>query len=388
MKRLRIHEHFATLQDPRVNRRKLHALMDVVIIALLAVIAGAEGWEDMEDFGEVRRAWLGTFLRLRNGIPSADTFRRVFEALDPAEFQRGFVAWMNELCESLRGKLVAIDGKTARGSFARERGQGPLHLVSAWVHENALVLAQLAVEDKSNEIVAIPKLLELLDVRGATVTIDAMGCQKKIAAAIVGKGADYVLALKDNQPMLCEEVTSFFAHAQAEGWKDTPHSFDETTDKGHGRIEVRRVWASEAIEWLDPKHEWKGLRSVVMVERVRSVGEETSTEHAYYITSHASDAASLSAKIRGHWSIENTLHWTLDVTFHEDSSRIRSRNGVQNFAALRKLALALLKRDTSMPKLSVPRKRKRAAHLNEYALSVLCGESAQNPSDCRAHRGE
>jgi predicted transposase YbfD/YdcC len=373
MKGLRIQEHFASLQDPRVDRRKLHALMDVVLIALMAVIAGAKGWDEMEDFGEVREPWLKTFLPLRNGVPSADTFRRVFEALDPAEFQRGFVAWMNELCESLSGKLVAIDGKTARGSFARERGQGPLHLVSAWVQENSVVLAQLAVEDKSNEIVAIPKLLELLDIRGATVTIDAMGCQKKIAAAIVGKGADYILALKDNQPTLCEEVTSFFAHAQAEGWKDTPHSFDETSDKGHGRIEVRRVWATEAIDWLDPKKEWKGLRSIVMVERVRIVGEETSTERAYHLSSHASDAAMVGAKIRGHWSIENTLHWTLDVTFGEDSSRIRSKNGVQNLAAIRKIALALLKRDTSMPKLSVPRKQNRAARLDDYLLTVLCG---------------
>jgi predicted transposase YbfD/YdcC len=372
MKRLRIHEHFASLRDPRVERRKRHLLMDVVIIALLAVIAGADGWEDIEDFGELRRTWLATFLRLPNGIPSADTFRRVFEALDPSEFQRGFFAWMKELCEGLSGKLLAIDGKTARGSFAKERGQGPLHIVSAWVHENALVLAQLAVEDKSNEIVAIPKLLELLDLRGATVTIDAMGCQKKIAAAIVDKGGDYILALKDNQATMCAEVTAFFSHAQAEGWKETPHTFDETTDKGHGRLEVRRVWASSAIEWLDPKHEWKGLWSVVMVERVRSVGDETSSERAYFITSHAAEAAHLSSRIRGHWSIENTLHWTLDVTFHEDGSRIRSKNGVQNFAALRKLALALLKREASMPTLSVPRKRKRAARLDDYLLAVLC----------------
>jgi len=375
MNPLRIHEHFASLQDPRVERRKLHQLMDVVIIALLAVIAGADGWEDLEDFGETRHDWLGTFLRLPNGIPSADTFRRVFEALDPGEFQRGFFGWMGELCESLRGKLLAIDGKTARGSFAKEAGQGPLHIVSAWVQENALVLAQLAVEDKSNEIVAIPKLLELLDLRGATVTIDAMGCQKKIAAAIVDKGADYVLALKDNQATMCEEVKEFFTHAEAGGWRDTPHTFDETADKGHGRLEMRRVWASSAIDWLDPRHEWKGLRSIVMVERTRSVGEQTSCERAYYITSHAAEAAALSARIRGHWSIENTLHWTLDVTFHEDQSRIRSKNGVQNFAALRKLALALLKRDASMPKLSIPRKRKRAARLDDYLLAVLCGRA-------------
>lgn len=371
MKRLRIHEHFVTLRDPRVERTKRHALMDIVVIAILAVIAGADGWDDIELFGDARCAWLKTFLKLQSGVPCADTFRRVFAALDPEQFQRCLLAWMSELADGLCGKLVAIDGKTARGSFGD--GHGPLHLVSAWVAENSLVLAQIAVEDKSNEIVAIPRLVELLDLRGATVTIDAMGCQKAIAAAIVDKGADYVLALKDNHPTLHAEVAEFFADAEKSSWRDTPHSSDETADGGHGRVEVRRVWVSDAIDWLDPKGAWKGLRSIVMVERERTASGQTSSERAYYLTSRAANAASLGDIVRRHWSIENSLHWTLDVTFNEDRSRIRSKNGVQNFAALRKLALALLKREPSKPKLSVAQKRKRAAYLTDYLLVVLGG---------------
>ncbi len=374
MKRLRIHEHFVTLQDPRIERTKRHALMDVVVIAILAVIAGADGWDDIEQFADARSRWLKTFLALRGGVPCADTFRRVFAALDAEEFQRCVLGWMCELADGLSGKLVAIDGKTARGSFGD--GRGPLHLVSAWVAENSLALAQIAVEDKSNEIVAIPRLLALLDLRGATVTIDAMGCQKAIAAAIVDRGADYVLALKDNHPTLHAEVAEFFADAEKSGWRDTPHSSDETTDGGHGRVEVRRVWASDEIEWLDPKGAWKGLRSIVMVERERTARGQTSIERAYYLTSCSADAAKLGDIVRRHWSIENSLHWTLDVTFDEDSSRIRSKNGVQNFAALRKIALALLKREASKAKLSVAQKRKRAGYLTEYLLVVLRGASA------------
>jgi predicted transposase YbfD/YdcC len=366
-----MHEHFASLPDPRVDRRKLHALMDIVTIAIVAVIGNADGWDDIEEFGLARHAWLATFLPLKNGIPSADTFRRVVEMIDPQQFQGWFMSWMSELATSLFGKLVSIDGKTARGSFAGERG--PLHLVSAWVAENATVLGELAVEDKSNEIVAIPKLVELLDLRGATVTIDAMGCQRAIAEAIVGKGGDYVLALKENQPTLHEEVRTFFEHAQATGWRDTAHTTCETADKGHGRIEVRRVWASSEVSWLDPKKQWAGLRSIVMVERERATAEKSSTERAFYVSSHEADAARLSDAIRGHWGIENTLHWTLDMTFHEDRSRIRSKNGTQNFAALRKIALALLKREPSLSKYSVARRRKRAGYLTDYLLTVLRG---------------
>ncbi len=375
MKRLRIHEHFVTLQDPRIERTKRHALMDVVVIAILAVIAGADGWDDIEQFADARSRWLKTFLALRGGVPCADTFRRVFAALDAEEFQRCVLGWMCELADGLSGKLVAIDGKTARGSFGD--GRGPLHLVSAWVAENSLALAQISVEDKSNEIVAIPRLLALLDLRGATVTIDAMGCQKAIAAAIVDRGADYVLALKDNHPTLHAEVAEFFADAEKSKLaRDTAHSSDETTDGGHGRVEVRRVWASDEIEWLDPKGAWKGLRSIVMVERERTARGQTSIERAYYLTSCSADAAKLGDIVRRHWSIENSLHWTLDVTFDEDSSRIRSKNGVQNFAALRKIALALLKREASKAKLSVAQKRKRAGYLTEYLLVVLRGANA------------
>lgn len=374
MKQLRIQEHFVTLEDPRIERTKRHALMDIVVVAILAVIAGADGWDDIEQFADARLRWLKTFLGMRGGAPCADTFRRVFAAIDGDKFQHCVQGWMRELADGLKGKLVAIDGKTVRGSFGD--GRGPLHLVSAWVAENSLSLAQLAVEDKSNEIVAIPRLLELLDLRGATVTIDAMGCQKAIASAIVGRGADYVLSLKDNHPTLHAEVADFFEHAEKSGWRDTAHSTNATTDGGHGRVEVRRVWASDAIEWLDATEAWKGLRSVVMVERERMAGEKTSVERAYYLTSCAADAAKLGDIVRRHWSIENSLHWTLDVTFDEDSCRIRSKNGVQNFATLRKVALALLKREPSKAKLSVAQKRKRAGYLTDYLLNVLDGASA------------
>jgi predicted transposase YbfD/YdcC len=332
MKPLRIHEHFATLEDPRIDRTKRHALMDIVVVAILAVIAGADGWDDIEQFADARLRWLKTFLVMRGGAPCADTFRRVFAALDGEQFQHCVRGWMSELANGLSGKLVAIDGKTVRGSFGD--GRGPLHLVSAWVAENSLSLAQLAVEDKSNEIVAIPRLLHA-------------------------------------------EVAEFFAHAEQSGWRDTAHSTDETTDGGHGRIEVRRVWASDAIEWLGVTGvAWKGLRSLVMVERARMTGAKTSVERAYYLTSCAANAARLGDLVRRHWSIENSLHWTLDVTFDEDSCRIRSKNGVQNFATLRKVALARLVREPSKAKLSVAQKRKRAGYLTEYLLAVLDGANA------------
>jgi predicted transposase YbfD/YdcC len=363
-----IKKHFSTLEDPRVERTKRHPLVDIVVIAMLAVLCGADGWDDIVDFASVRQAWLRTFLELPSGIPSADTFRRVFGALAPEQFGRCFASFVAELAGNVEGKLVCIDGKTMRRTFARERGEGPLHLVSAWVADNSVVLGQLAVDAKSNEIPAIPALLAMLDVKGATVTIDAAGCQREIAATIVAQGADYVLALKGNQPLLHQEVVSYFDDALANGVELSQH---QSVDKGHGRLETRSVWTSAELDWMTGRKRWKGLRSIVMVERERQVGAETSTERAYYLSSHELSADDAGRWVRGHWSIENSLHWVLDVVFDEDHCRIRDRRASQNFALLRKLALTLLKNEKSDAKKSVARKRKRAGWDHDYLFQVL-----------------
>ena len=365
-----IWDHFESLKDPRVERTRRHKLMDIVVMSVMAVICYADGWSDIHDFGKAREAWLREFLELPNGIPCDDTFRRVFAALDPEQFQACFLSWVRSLVGSTDGKLVAIDGKTVRHSFAREEGKGALHLVSAWVAENQAVLGQLATDSKSNEITAIPQLLELLDLRGATVTIDAMGCQKAIAEKIIDAGGNYILGLKENHPTLHQEVEQFFETAQAEAFRDTRCDQDETVDGGHGRIELRRVFASEDIDWLADKPYWKGLRSVVMVESERSVGDKTSFERRYYLSSLAADAALLGERIRGHWGIENQLHWVLDMAFDEDRSRIRRGHGPDNFALLRKIALILLKREKTLRR-GLEGKRKRAAWDHDYVLRVL-----------------
>jgi len=362
--------HFESLKDPRVERTRRHKLMDIVVISVMAVICYADGWSDIHDFGKARQAWLREFLELPNGIPCDDTFRRVFAALDPEQFQACFLSWVRSLVGGTDGKLVAIDGKTVRHSFAREEGKGALHLVSAWVAENQAVLGQLATDSKSNEITAIPQLLELLDLRGATVTIDAMGCQKAIAEKIIDAGGNYILGLKENHPTLHQEVEQFFEAAQAETFRDTRCDQDETVDGGHGRIELRRVFASDDIDWLADKPYWKELRSVVMVESERSVGDKTSFERRYYLSSLAPDAALLGERIRGHWGIENQLHWVLDMAFDENRSRIRRGHGPDNFALLRKIALILLKREKTLRR-GLEGKRKRAAWDHDYVLRVL-----------------
>jgi predicted transposase YbfD/YdcC len=368
----RIQEHFAMLDDPRVDRTKRHELMDIVVIALIAVIRGADGWDSIVDFAEINEAWLRTFLTLPNGIPCADTFRRVFQALDPQQFGRCFAGFVVELAGHVADKQVCLDGKTMRRTFARERGEGPLHMVSAFVAEYAVTLGQIAVEAKSNEITAIPALLETIDVTGATVTIDAAGCQREIAAKIVDKGADYVLVLKGNQTLLHQEVIDYFDDALRSGAKLSHH---QSVDKGHGRLESRRVWASTDLDWMSERRRWKGLRSMVMVERERQVGEQTSSERGYYLSSHQLTAERAGELVRGHWATENGLHWVLDVVFDEDHSRIRHRRAAQNFALLRKLALTLLKNETSDPRLSLARKRRRAAWGPDYLFTVLAASS-------------
>ncbi len=364
--------HFADLTDPRVERTRLHELLDIVAIAICAVIAGAETWEDIEEFGHAKHGWLGTFLALPNGIPSHDTFARVFARLDPDEFQRGFLAWIAALHEATGRQVVAIDGKALRRSFDRAKARSALHLVHAWATANHLLLGQAAVGEKSNEITAIPELLRMLELSGAIVTIDAMGCQKEIARTIREEGADYVLALKANHERLFEQVVAFFDGACAHGRKEGGIRYHREWDEGHGRTECRRCWATSDLDWLGGREEWADLRSVVLVESERFIGGALTVEERYYLRSLPADAKLLNESIRTHWAVENSLHWVLDVTFHEDESRIRKGNAPENFGLLRRLALCLLKQEATS-KRSIKGKRLRTSWDEDYLLRVLCG---------------
>jgi predicted transposase YbfD/YdcC len=367
--------HLARVPDPRSGPALRHDLLDILTIAILAVLCGADTWVGVELFGRGKEGWLRTFLALPHGVPSHDTFGRVFAALDPAAFERGFLRWVRALAatggEGPPG--VAIDGKTLRRSHDRANGLGPLHLVSAWSTDQGLVLGQVAVDDKSNEITAIPALLNVLDLAGAVVTIDAMGCQKPIARRIRRRGGDYVLALKDNQPTLHELVAHHFAvvgDGDPAGLAPAAH---QTVDKGHGRVEVRRCWASddpEVLGWLDPKREWPDLRSVAAVAGERRVGGTTTVEVRYYLSSLPADPARIADAVRGHWQIENKLHWVLDLAFREDECRVRTGHAAENFAILRHIALNLLRQETTV-KAGVKAKRLKCGWDEDYLLLVL-----------------
>ena len=371
---LSIAHHFAELTDPRIDRSRLHELLDIITIAICAVVAGADSCDDIEDFGKVKHAWLKTFLDLPNGIPSHDTIRRLFERLDPAEFQRGFLGWIEALHEATERQVIAIDGKTLRPSFDRAKGKSALHMVHAWATANHLLLGQVAVDEKSNEITAIPKLLKMLAIKGAIVTIDAMGCQKEIARTIRGRKADYILALKGNHERLFEQVVAFWGAGYSRLMKGPDIGYHREWSEGHGRDEFRRCWATSDLSWLEGRGEWEGLKSVVMIEAERFVGDKLSAETRYYLSSLPNDAKLLSEAIRSHWAVENSLHWVLDMTFDEDRSRIKKENAPENFGLLRRLALCLLKQETTS-KRSIKGKRLKAAWDDNYLLSVLCGNA-------------
>jgi len=370
-------DHFADLADPRVERTRWHSLIDIVSITICAVICGADTWVDVALFGRSKEAWFRQWLELPNGIPSHDTFGRVFAMLDAEEFAGCFRRWVAAVQETIKGQVVAIDGKSVRASRDRTTGKGAIHLVSAWASSNHLVLGQVKVDDKSNEITAIPELLRLLSLKGCIVTIDAMGCQKAIAQEIVEKKADYVLAVKSNQGELYEGLKDLFQTALHYQFRDVPYSHEDSLDKDHGRIESRECWAisdPECLAYLEQAKQWPGLVSVAMVRRQRRLmGQQDSqgeVETAYYITSLKADAEKILAATRTHWSIENSLHWTLDVAFDEDRCRVRVGNGAQNLALLRAFALSLLKRDT-LVKAGIKAKRKVAGWDSGYLVRLI-----------------
>lgn len=362
--------HFGQLEDPRLDRKKRHSLIDIIGVTIAAVIAGAETWVDVERFGNAKVEWLRTFLALPNGIPSHDTFGRFFALLDPVQFQRRFIEWVRAVHEQVTG-VVAIDGKTARRSHDRAKGKSAIHVVSAWATESGVALGQTAVDGKSNEITAIPELLKLLHLSGCLVTIDAMGCQRQIAQAIVDAGADYLLAVKGNQETLREDIEQEFQEALADGFAHMDHQYYETLDKGHGRLERRQYWYTPDIGGLGTLERWPKLGGMVMCRATRTVNGETSVEDRYFITSSARRAvAQIAGAIRGHWHVENGLHWVLDVAFNEDQCRIRSGYAAENFATIRRLVLNALKANKTK-KGGIKSKRLQAAWDNDYLREIL-----------------
>ncbi len=367
-----VRRSFADVPDPRREHMRLHNLWDIIAITILAVIADADCWVEVAQFGVNKRDWLKTFLELPSGIPSHDTFGRVFALIDPTALQKGFVQWVQALADATQGRVVAIDGKTARRSFDTADGKGPMHMIAAWVDENRLVLGQRACDRKSNEITAIPELIKTLEISGAIVTIDAMGCQKTIAAAIREAGADYVLAVKDNQPTLHDDIREVFTNGLDNNFADMGHHRYRTEEKGHGRVETRVYDLMPVPKELAERHgDWKDLRSMGMVFSERQEGDQEPTiETRFFISSLPAKVKTFARAVRSHWGIETSLNWVLDVCFREDDSRLRKGHGQENMALIRRLAVSLLHNENSC-KAGVACKRKCAAWNDEYLLQVV-----------------
>jgi predicted transposase YbfD/YdcC len=362
-------EHFASIEDPRLDRRKRHELLEIIAISICAFICNCETWVDVELFGKAKIDWFKTFLKLPNGIPSHDTFGRVFQLLNPQAFAECFRNWMIEVCEELGLKQVAIDGKTLCGSHDSKAGKGPLHLVSAWATENGLSLGQEAVDAKSNEITAIPKLLEVLEIKGALVTIDAMGCQKEIAAKIREQEAHYMLAVKGNQERLHQDLADFVQKAMENDFAGVNHTYHDCTEKSHGRNEIRSCYVINDVSMIRDLELWKDVKSVVAVFTNREDKGKESCELRYYICSRVLPAKAAAAFARNHWSIENSLHWVLDVIYDEDGSRVRKDHAPENMALLRRIAMTILKQSDA--KQSIRAQRKMAGWQDSFLENML-----------------
>jgi predicted transposase YbfD/YdcC len=360
---------FARLRDPRRRHLKRHLLLDIIVIAICAVIANADDWQQVVIFAKRRRVWLESFLRLPNGIPSHDTFERVFERLDPQAFQACFRQWIEALAQTLGLGHIAIDGKTLRHSGNAPKGWRPLHIVSAWASAAHLSLGQVAIEEKSNEITAIPRLLELLDLHGALVTIDAMGCQKEIAKQIIAGGGDFLLPVKDNQPHLLEDIQECLSKAFDSNFADLSWDIYETTERGHGRQETRTYVILTNPQGIRNQEAWTKLKVIGMCTSERVVNDKQSDEVRYFIGSCVMSAKQYGEALRGHWGIENNLHWQLDITFGEDANRVQRRHGAENLTLVRRLALALLKRHPG--KESMACKRLAAAYNTDFLEEIL-----------------
>jgi len=365
-----IETHFGNLRDPRALHSILHKLIDILIITICAVISGADDFVAIAEYGKEKQEWLKTFLELANGIPSVDTFERLFARLKPEELQKSFINWMEAVHECTDGELINIDGKTLRGAKEAGNSRSLIHMVSVWSASQHLVLGQKKVGEKSNEITAIPALLKMLAIRGSVVSIDAMGCQTEIASTIIEQGADYVLALKGNQGNLHDDVRELFKSASEQNFKNIEHQFHETVEKGHGRIETRRYWTMGNTEYLIGAEKWQDLKSIGMVESERIINGSISTEQRYYLLSFETDVLRFSKSVRNHWSIENQLHWILDVGFDEDASQACRGYTAENLAVIRHIGLNLLSRDKKS-KVGVKTKRLKAGWNNNYLKAIL-----------------
>ncbi|MBG1239714.1 ISAs1 family transposase [Nostoc sp. NZL] len=369
--KITIADHFLEIEDPRIDRTKRHKLIDIMTIAVCAVICGADGWVGIETYGCGKYEWLKTFLELPNGIPSHDAFARVFAQINPQEFQSCFLNWMKSIQKITSGEVVAIDGKTLRSSYDKNSDQSAIQMVSAWATTNKLVLGQVKVDEKSNEITAIPELLKVLELSGCIVTIDAIGCQKEIVKLITQQNADYVIALKKNQGNLYDEVEKLFSSGIATGFEGIVNSTYKTEETEHGRHEIRNyVMLSQMESRLNPDSVWSKFNSVEMVESVRSLDGKTTVEIRYFISSLESNAKQFGNSIRSHWGIENSLHWILDVALREDDCRIRTNNAPQNFAILRHIAINLLDQEKRV-KRGIKNKQFLAGLDNNYLARVL-----------------
>jgi predicted transposase YbfD/YdcC len=363
-------EDFSSLEDPRAQHSIEHLLLDIVLITICAVICGADNWVEIENYGIAKQEWLNTFLELPNGIPSHDTLERTFARLRPEQVQQCFLNWVQSVFNITDGQLISIDGKTLRGSYERGGKQGMIHMVSAWAHQNRLVLGQRKVHEKSNEITAIPELLQVLDLAGAVVSIDAMGCQTAIATQIVAQQGDYVLALKGNQGDLHQDVRQLFDHAHTQNFRDIEHDFYQTQEQGHGRQEIRRYWVMGRTEYLVGAENWAKLTTIGCVESQRQIGHKISSERRYYLLSLPLDARRFAEAVRGHWGIENQLHWILDVGFREDDSRATQGYSAENLAVIRHLAVNLLTQEKTA-KGGTRAKRLKAGWDDHYLTKVL-----------------